>query len=508
MWVVVWGLVASGFEPRPAGELLRRRRRTRLQSKVEEATLVSVAREASDFEAAGKLCALCFPSSKASQHTKILRNPAALANVFFDAAGPSSLAVVREAKERRTVACAQLVPCLVREEACDDVDFSRRRAFWVQYVCVDASKRRRGLGSALMSWCEREASRAARLSEATNVDLWLAVKDDNGPALTLYDRLGFDAVEGTRRGHVVMRKTVPPDLAEAAEPRGPASRFDLLSSAGGPWGVVARSLSDSLLFAGLGLFGLFAVVCPAVYDFNPAAMARDLLVSGGPKAVVADVGVGLAAAIASQLFKNRQYNKGVVSEFREDMSYAAQKQQLWDLTSGATKQSGQLLAPLFFYLLPGVLSEELYYRGLVLNGLHRIIVGRADHIQPLVSVVAAAFALLFSSTIFALAHVDWVQDDEPDADAKRLDWIKETFPDGLVFGLLLLLTNSRLVAPVVAHLATNFYWTLVEIDRFYEADRASLAAVFDDLKRRQRNPLPSSSSSSSSSSAAAPEDSF
>ena len=57
---------------------------------------VSVASTPGELREAASLCGDSFPASSAAQHYGVLTDPGSLANVFFDARAPASVAVLRD----------------------------------------------------------------------------------------------------------------------------------------------------------------------------------------------------------------------------------------------------------------------------------------------------------------------------------------------------------------------------------------------------------------------------
>ena len=81
----------------------------------------------------------------------------------------------------------------------------------------------------------------------------------------------------------------------------------------------------------------------------------------------------------------------------------------------------------------------------------------------------------------ALVHAGWVEEgDYEDANARRVAWITEVAPYGLLLGSLFLATDHGLVAPIVAHAALNTYWdskSLQELRTAPRNERAPPASV-------------------------------
>lgn len=441
---------------------------------------LEVAENERDFTVCGELCAECFPSSSALQHSKVLRNPASLSNVFFDAAGEASVAMVLADDE--VVGCAQLVPCVVRPEATDKPG---ERAFWVQYVCVREKARRKGAATTLMAWCECEAGRAAASSRATRgAEVWLAARQENAPALSLYKGLGFSADELPRRGHIVMRKRVPAVFA-GVESTGPAARFDILgSSGGGPWATAADLVARSLVLVVAALIGTSCLVAPFFYE-SALNMFQSLFFGAGLAGVTQDLAAGLVTACVAEFIVSRQRpqkddDNEVLDELGRDPSLAAQKLALWDITYGATADA---TLPIAVWQLFASAAEELYYRALILNGLHR---GLALIIPD---AAGAAVGLVASTALFAFAHADWAEDN----DELKLNWLKETAPFGLVFGLLFLLQGDRLLAPLLAHAGLNTYWSAIDANKLKRVqDRQALADIFRRTRRELSSQGPGS----------------
>lgn len=429
---------------------------------------VTVARSPEDWEECGKLCLECFPTSSAARHARVLRAPGSLANIFFDAAGHASVGMLTDGSS--TLGCAQLVPCVVRSEA----SAAGGRGFWVQYVCVTQAARRRGVATALMAWCEREAGRAAAASRSSRgADVWLAAREDNAPALALYARLGF-RVENRSKGHVLMRKLAGAVFAAAdGDDAGPAADFDLIARESNPWTTVTTLAGPSMLLAAVALVGAACMIAPFHYD-SPAGMFADLFVGGGAAGVAHDLVAGLVAAAIAEFFaaRLRPARVDALADLERDPSLATQSLGLWDVTVGASTSA---TAPIAVWQLVASAAEEFYYRGLLLNGIDKGLGGLGAP-APL----AAAIGLFFSTALFALAHTEWVAEGQSNEDARKLDWLRDTAPFGLLFGLLFLAQGDRILAPVVAHAALNTYWCVLDAQNLQAVhDRQALADIFN-----------------------------
>ena len=106
-----------------------------------------------------------------------LAAPAISSNVFFTpvaGTSPQICVAVDEAAGAggRIDGVAQLVLADLRSEASDAA--SGRRVAFVQSVAVSPTMRRRGLGTAMVRWCEQEAARAWAAQGVEEV--WLAVE--------------------------------------------------------------------------------------------------------------------------------------------------------------------------------------------------------------------------------------------------------------------------------------------------------------------------------------------
>lgn len=452
----------------------------------QEAWPVTVADSEEKFQKCAELCGEAFPDNPASKHGAVLRAPASLSNVYFNVEGEASVAVIES--EGRTVGCAQIVPCVIREEASD---MPGDRAFWVQYVCTAQAAQRRGVGKALMAWCEREASRAAKISRKDTADLWLAVNRDNEPALNLYKKLGFEADPRMRKGRVVMTKTVTVSSVPEENSHddsgevGPASLFNLREDDPGPWSVVFEQAGGYFGLAAIALAGDSLMLAPFLYKSDAGDVVRSLFFSAGVSGLARDVAIGLVAAAGSVILyelvsdEEKIEDLDIVKALEDDPSVAAQQLAIWRVTSAGTKDA---LFPIALWQLVASTSEELYYRSLVLNGGHRLMA-----LAGAPGAVSLTFPLFVSTALFSLAHSSWANSDFADVDDNDertgelgLEWIKSTAPFGLLFGILFLATEDRVIAPLVAHTAYNTF----AISRIAKAhrnadDRERLADIFD-----------------------------
>mmetsp|Transcript_3140 Transcript_3140/g.9577 ORF Transcript_3140/g.9577 Transcript_3140/m.9577 type:complete len:524 (+) Transcript_3140:59-1630(+) len=448
----------------------------------------------SDFEAGATLCGKCFPTTTAQEHGKVLRSPNSLANVFFDVAGEASLAV---AFAEDAMACAQVVPCVVRAEA--SAAFVGRRAFWVQYVCVEESWRRRGVARDLMSWVEDEVAVAAHRSKADAADIWLAARVDAAPAIALYRSLGFaESADSGPPNLVVMRKSVKAaDASSSGDMRGKASAFDVLvaeKNAAVSWSAVVDQVGPRALFAFVAALGFFALLVPFSGTSAFVALQTLLLPPTALQGAI-HVQMGLVAAAMAELYRRRfladderredevpsstaSKSEKLLRDLRQDASLAAQKESLWRISGGASAPALETFAAIFVWQTVACVSEELYYRGLLLNGVKRFV-----HFLGAPPLLPGLVGLVLSTAVFSLAHADWVDSEQPDSQAQRLDWLTHTAPFGALFGLLFLLANDSLLAPFVCHLACNLYWLNSDLDDLRQAPRAQLAAIFDDRSR-------------------------
>jgi len=461
-----------------------------------------------------ELCHRCFePSTNLARHANALRAPGSLSNVFFNVVGEASVAVLRQ--DGKAVGCAQLVPCELRSEA-SELDRGRR-AFWAQYICVDKHYRRSGAATRLMHWCQDEAAASAQGSQAESAEIWLAVILENKAAIELYNRLGFSSVH-QRRGHLVMRKKIPAAAESVSSPRGPASRFDVLECGGISIKSVLAQILPSLTLGFVALFGICAVLAPLAYRASPTDTLFQLFFKTGQDSqllfinLAADIVIGLAAAIFAELCrrlfntlffssKPTQQSKGnsIINELIADPSLAAQKESLWRITGGAAAAPLTSAIAIIFWQLGAVLSEELYYRGLLLHAFQRLALAAT---AP--TLTANILALVVSTALFALAHADWAQadgtqyDNNDQREKRGAEWFLQTAPFGALFALLCLLTSDRILAPIITHLTLNVAWCLADLNDLRQAPRAQLASVFDDLRSSRQEQMQQQQQSSSS----------
>ena len=446
---------------------------------------LTVARTPAELKEAAKLCGESFPGSTEATHYGVLVDPGSLANVFFDARASASVALVRENDAEPPLACVQLVPCAVRREA--SAARSGAPVLWVQCLCVAPGKRRTGAARELMAWCEAEAAAAAESSGAAACEIWLAVRDDNVPARTLYESMGFTGDGESRRSHVILAKAVP--AAAAGGPRGPAASFDVLSgNAAGPLdvlGAAARESGPSLVFALVAALGASALVAPFFYGGlgapPPVAMAGALV--GTPFQALGDAALGAGAAVAAEAASGAgsRDEEDVLAALEANPSLAGQKAALWRVTGAAQAPPALALTAIVGWQLAAALSEELYYRALLQNGAAQALTKLSS--SP---ALGETVALAATTALFAVAHAGWVDETGAEASASmseddmRGDWLKETAPFGLLFGALFAATGHRLLAPVVCHTALNAYWSSVDAAKLRAApERAKLAAIFD-----------------------------
>ena len=456
-------------------------------SLLEETTLrpppsyrLKLATGAEDFRAASEVCEGSFPSgTTAAQHLKALENPGSLSNIFFNVAGEASL-VLAYSDDEKAIACAQLVPCVIRAEATSDTLMIGKRAFWAQYVCVEESARKCGVAKALMKWCEAEAASAAHFCEEKSADIWLATETENIAALKLYKGIGFH-LDGLRRNHVVMRKEIEELKPSKSHEAGPASSYELRENQhkGAAWLPLFVEEIFPRLFGTFFVFGAFAAtLAPFAYHQNAFDALRQLFISDS---VFFDLGLGVASACFLELLRRLLVEKttdDIIDELKNDTSLAAQKECLWRLTGGANALES--LFVLFLWQSAAVLSEEAYYRGFVLNGSSRVL---ATVLPPL---LASALGLVLSTTLFALAHTSWVNDDNPQRDEQSLAWLKDTAPAGALLGLLFLATDGRILAPIICHLLANVYWCTRNLDALRNAPQDELNSIFDNVRAERR----------------------
>ena len=353
-----------------------------------------------------------------------------------------------------------------------------------------------------MAWCEAEAAAAARHSRAEGCEIWLAVQETNEAARLLYESLGFAGDDDlVRRGHVIMRKTVPAAAAEAAPGtgdaspalRGPAASYDVINGFGpGPGGAVgalAAEAAPSVLFAGVASLGASALVAPFFFAGRgaPAPLAMGAALVGTPLDALGDVAVGLAAAAAAEALRpGDDDDADVLEALAANPSLAGQKAALWRVTGGGTLSPLAAVVAIGLWQLAAAASEELYYRALLQNGATLALASLSGS-----QLLGDAVALVATTALFALAHAGWVDDDDGDdpakadadamsADEMRDDWLRGTAPFGLLFGVLFAATGHRLLAPLACHTALNTYWSALDAAKLRDhPDRSKLAALFD-----------------------------
>lgn len=140
-----------------------------------------------------------------------LRAPGLEANVFFRPIGPPAVAAALDS-DGGLCGTAQLMK--VELSRATGAESAGRVVAFTQSVSVAAAARRRGVGRALVAFCEEEAREAWA---ADGVDeAWLAVATENEAARALYDSLGYQSC-GEARGNLLLRKRLATGAASAGE---------------------------------------------------------------------------------------------------------------------------------------------------------------------------------------------------------------------------------------------------------------------------------------------------
>ena len=148
-------------------------------------------------------------------HLSSLKAPGLAANVFFKPIGGPVVAVA-SVDDGDCAGVAQLLRVKLTAVAVGSEGGARaaRPVAFIQNVAVAPRARRRGVGRALMAWCEDVATRWPG-DDAVD-EAWLAVGVDNGAAISLYESLGYERL-GVQMGNVLLRKPLLAAPTEAAD---------------------------------------------------------------------------------------------------------------------------------------------------------------------------------------------------------------------------------------------------------------------------------------------------
>ena len=166
-----------------------------------------------------------------------LRVPSLNANVFFKPVADPVIAVAtRGDSETEVCGVAQLILAELRP-AIGVSNLGSRPVAYVQSVAVAEGARRQGVARSLMAWCTAAARERWASGEAP-AEMWLAVSQENAPALSLYESMGF-ARRSVAFENVLMSASLDSIAAEPAKMG--ASDTDGIGSLKSPARPPARS---------------------------------------------------------------------------------------------------------------------------------------------------------------------------------------------------------------------------------------------------------------------------
>ena len=255
--------------------------------------------------------------------------PGLESNVFFRPIDKPVVALVNDA-DGGIAGVAQLLRTELTEPALTvslmPLRASRFEVAFVQNLAVSGAYRRQGIARAIMAWCELRA-----LSWPGIDEIWLAVAEDNAPALSLYADLGFERL-GMRFGNILMRKTlvrgasidaVDPGAAFGCEaalssPAFPSQPSASQQSKGGarpPWAALAggvASLLESALNAGFP--GQLQLISLAESELRASDRVTELLgsdVSVGTLDTSESISIASGVQIVAELSGSR--GRGIVT---------------------------------------------------------------------------------------------------------------------------------------------------------------------------------------------------
>jgi len=464
---------------------------------------------ADNWAAAGVL-STCFVDNSRPLHFASLAAPWASSNVFFDSAGPALTAAVADSTGEY-VACAQLIPAVLRREAKDALNpgvSSPPNVFFVQSVAVVPGSRRKGYGKKLMMWAEHEAK-----SQGAS-EMWLAVKEGEAAAVALHESCGYASVTSTPTfGNIIMRKSiqvisslgqdrdkeqgvsfvnkeieqfspiVPVELDPSSLSAYAGTSASTLSRPRPSISAMGKELSGQSVVLFVACLGISAVVAPL-----GGRSLLDLFQGGvGPWAGAAS-GAFLGVATAAARVSLGGPEPGLVEACREDDGLRAQKSVLYRVT-GAQGPTPSALAFLATWQIIVALSEELYYRGLLqsagqsaLTALVGLQSGPTSDASSL-TVLCEVAPLVFSSVIFGVAHVEWAESGGESGHTSAsagssFQWFFETFLWSLLYGTAFAASGHNLAFPVFTHAAQNIWWCLSDLKDMGDADPAILRELF------------------------------
>lgn len=454
-------------------------------------TRVSVrsATDVSELWAASRLLATSFAdNSPVSTPWRLctLRYPALEANVFFDVAGDPAIGIA-QADGGEVVGCAQLIPARMKSPYAANTPPT---VAFVQNLAVAQPCRRSGIGRSLMEWCEAAAA------DAGLQELWLAAAEDRPEVGAFHASLGYEQAAAAA-GNRLLRKRTPvggATLPSSSANSSPSSR-KAVQAADGKTEPAARS-DEGICFTALatemGVQLMYALVASAGISLLIAPLGGrglDALCAIAPPGAswvpaTADGAIGLVSAACILGLRRDEWlaepsapmtsaasDDDDVSERILEQSAVAQLAPAARILRSETR-SASIVAAVCAWQLPIAVAEELYYRGLVQNGLQgalaaglSTLAGAGEAGMGLgATALAEGLALAVSSLLFAIVHTAWVDEVSacmPDAppvveleEAKRR-WLVESGGASLVFGALFIATSHTLFAPIACHAALN-----------------------------------------------------
>ena len=284
-----------------------------------------------------------------------------------------------------------------------------------------------------------------------------------------------------------------PFASAAEDQRGGAAGIPLrpepAPTTGLDWPSLGSNMAVQALYVAIPVFGISILLAPFGGESVPTLLGAD----ARWYAFLSDAVAGTAVA-AVALYRGGVLGAALSGEHESaTLDYSpAQAQQmrpLWQI-AGSEPRLATAAAAIAAWQLSIAIAEELYYRGLVESGvgfglgaLVRLLAGGssgAGEGGAIAGVGCEAVALLLASALFGIVHTEFVQDGTP-GETKE-EWFREASAYGLVYGLLFLASDHRLLAPVCAHGGINVGLCVRDWRRMRRTDAAALRQAFGLLE--------------------------
>lgn len=439
---------------------------------------------------ASRVLQSAFPESNACGHFAALTVPGLThANVFFTPDGRPIVGIAEDS-DLGVVGVVQVIPG--KPSRVTPAGMEGPMGF-VQNLATEDAVRRQGCGESLMRWAEREAQLLGIRR------LCLAVDATNVPARMLHAKLNFtNVISEPVFGNFLLAKdvdpSVPPKENDEGCGQGDEGEHGLVgegqvddSDGGGedeekhrhashshagpgfsPLALV-RELSVQGMYASIAIVGISLLVAP----FGGLS-ASDVVTAPAP---AWDLALGISTAAAVLYVRRDEWLEGTGPSGSTSMAASTARQ--WApgerILQGESK-GGIIIAVMVLWQFGIAVSEELYFRGLLQNGL-RFIGHSVAGSEPLAEAVVTIASLAMPSLLFGAIHTEWVDGEDLESARARKIWFRESAATSLLFGSLCAVTEGRVLAPIMCHGLMNSFGTCstaLRVQRVPRVDRRDM----------------------------------